>query len=315
MPSTTRARPGAPNIHDTTFTRNLRYELAGEEGRALLGSYGISIGLAVIFLLFVYLSDPAPLLPASPDRVEVTLVDIPDEAPTRQPEAAAPAPAPRPAAPSPAPASPTPTRRTDPGAVREAFGTPRTGGMVGDVTNVLRGTDVVTGTGGVPVSGGGGRVVLAPGEGGTGSRTPGRGGISGTPGGTASVGAVGGTGSVGRAAVSVRAPSVVEPPPLGGPGRDMSDLGTFVRSRQSELRYCYEEQGLKTNPGLAGTIYVAITIAGSGGVTNANITRRTWSGPGSSSAESCILSRIRGWRFPQSAAGEGTYAFPFNFTT
>ena len=313
MASPYNVRTGRSNHTDTTFTRNLRYELAGEEGRAILGSYGISISLAIIFLLFVYLSDPAPLLPASPDLVVVDVVDLPPEelpAPP-QPEAAAPAPPARSPAARPAPRSPT-TRQIDAGA---AFSAPASGAMVGDVSNVLRGTDVVTGSGGAPTPGTGGRVVLAPGAGGAGSRTPGRGGISGTPGGTAGVGSVSGTGSVGRAAVSVRAPSVVQPPPLGGPGRDMGDLGTYVRSRQSELRYCYEEHGLKANPGLAGTIYVAITIAGSGGVSNANITRRTWSGPGSSPAESCILSRIRAWRFPPSSAGEGTYAFPFNFTT
>ena len=38
--------------------------------------------------------------------------------------------------------------------------------------------------------------------------------------------------------------------------------------------------------------------------------------PGSSAAESCMLSRIRGWNFPRAAdAGAGTYSFPFNFTT
>ena len=38
------------------------------------------------------------------------------------------------------------------------------------------------------------------------------------------------------------------------------------------------------------------------------------SGGGAAEAESCILDKIRGWRFPSSSAGGGTYAFPFNFT-
>jgi outer membrane biosynthesis protein TonB len=74
------------------------------------------------------------------------------------------------------------------------------------------------------------------------------------------------------------------------------------------------ERGLKTNPDLAGTINVAITLTGSGSVTDADVTGRTWSGAGSREAESCMLSRIRSWRFPSSANGGGTFSFPFNFT-
>ena len=44
-----------PSDDETVFTRSLRFELADEENRALLGSYAISIGLAVAFLLLVYL--------------------------------------------------------------------------------------------------------------------------------------------------------------------------------------------------------------------------------------------------------------------
>jgi hypothetical protein len=99
-----------------------------------------------------------------------------------------------------------------------------------------------------------------------------------------------------------------------GAGRDVSELGNFVRSREAQLRFCYQERGLKVNPGLAGTVNVSITITGSGNVTGADVTSRTWSGGGAAEAESCILDKIRGWRFPSSSAGGGTYAFPFNFT-
>jgi TonB family protein len=113
----------------------------------------------------------------------------------------------------------------------------------------------------------------------------------------------------------VRAPDVVRAEGLGGARRDVSDLGTFVRSRESQLRHCYQENGLKVNPNLAGTVTVAITLTGAGNVTGARVTNRTWSGPGASQAESCILARIRSWRFPSSEAGGGTFSFPFNFTT
>jgi TonB family protein len=116
------------------------------------------------------------------------------------------------------------------------------------------------------------------------------------------------------AQVNMRAPAVVAPTYIDGAKRDASDLGTFVRSRQEQLRFCYAERGLKVNPNLAGTINVSITLTSSGNVTDAKVTNRTWSGSGAAEAESCIVQKIRNWRFPSASAGGGTYAFPFNFT-
>ncbi|MEJ7811928.1 MAG: AgmX/PglI C-terminal domain-containing protein, partial [Gemmatimonadaceae bacterium] len=95
---------------------------------------------------------------------------------------------------------------------------------------------------------------------------------------------------------------------------DVGELGSFVRSRESQLRFCYQEYGLKANPNLAGSITVNISLGGSGNVTDVDIGRRTWSGAGASEAEGCIRQRVRGWKFPTSSTGEGTYGFSFNFT-
>ncbi|MGH7665209.1 MAG: AgmX/PglI C-terminal domain-containing protein [Gemmatimonadaceae bacterium] len=345
MASPLRPAP-AGDARETTFTRNLRFEWAGEEGRALVGSYAFSVTLAAIFLFFVYTTEPVEAAPVDPEFVSIDVVDPAMEqqeqpvAPVAQEGEAETPPAPGPTERDPGPegpesGTPTPNRpgsRTEQntqGAIGTAFGTGSgsgTGGLVGDVSNVLRGVDVSSGTGGtgggLEGAGGGGtggKTVLGYGQGGQGARTPGRGGIGGGTGtgggGGGGIGNVGGGGGVTRAAVRVSSPVVVRAPDLAGPGRDMSDLGSFVRSRQAELRYCYEERGLKADPNLAGTVSVAITIAGNGRVSGANITRRTWSGGGASAAESCILGKIRGWRFPSSTAGEGTYSFPFNFTT
>jgi hypothetical protein len=94
----------------------------------------------------------------------------------------------------------------------------------------------------------------------------------------------------------------------------VSDLGDYVRGRNSQLQFCYSEYGLKTNPQLAGSVAVAVTLTSDGGVTNVDITKRTWSGPGASEAESCIKQRISGWKFPSSEHGGGTYAFSFSFS-
>jgi TonB family protein len=300
-----------------SFTRNLRYELAGEEGRAMLGSYAISFALGLAFLLLVYLYPPIEERIDEPPQVVV--VEVPEERPPPpQPEPTAEEPAPQQREqPRPAPQrQPQRTTQTAGGDVSDAFrGQAGTGGLAGNVAGVLSGVDIASGTGGSPGSAGTGTRAVISGGTGTGTApTPGRGGVTGDPGAGGQIGRVGGTGGVGRARVGVSAPRAVDVPDIGR-SRNMGDLGTYVRSRQAELRFCYEEHGLKVNPGLAGTITVSIGIAESGRVTSASISNRTWSGAGVSAVESCVLSRIRGWRFPAaSGVGTGTYAFPFNFT-
>jgi hypothetical protein len=347
-PSSPAPRPYATpaKSSETTFTRRLKYEALDEEGRALVGSYAISIALGTAFLLLVHLKDipereifpavtrpvavidaPIPIAPepTPPVEQEGAATQVPEAGPRERPPGRV---GPR--------GNPTPgrpgsrTEQTSTGAIGTAFGTGSgagTGGLTGDVSNVLRGTEIASGSGGTGGGlggtgggGAGGKTVIGYGQGGQGATTPGRGGFGGGSGtggggGGGGIGGVGQGGGVVASRVRVSAPAVIDAPDLGGAGRDVSDLGTFVRSREAQLRFCYQEQGLKVNPDLAGTVTVAITIAASGNVTGARVTNRTWSGPGSSAAESCMLSRIRGWSFPRAAdAGAGTYSFPFNFT-
>ena len=323
----------------------MRFEWASEEGRALVGSYAISGALGLAFLLMVHLM---PVRPAeAAETVVPPIVLAPDtsvQEPAPEPPApqagevtrvAAAGPVNKPAGPvGPVKGNPKqgrPGSRTEEnstGAIGDAFGTGSgsgTGGMVGDVSGILRGVDVNSGSGGTGGGAGGsggggagGKTVLGYGQGGQGSTTPGRGGIGGGigsgGGGGGGVGGVGAGGGITAARVRVSAPIVrASDAPLGR-GRDVSELGTFVRSREAQLRFCYVERGLKANPSLAGTINVAISLTGSGNVTDVDITSRTWGGAGASEAESCIIDKIRSWKFPSSSAGGGTYGFPFNFT-
>jgi hypothetical protein len=222
-----------------------------------------------------------------------------------------------------------PSTTASTGAIADAFGTRSgtgSGGLVGDVSNVLRGVDLSSGAGGTGAGAGGtggagrgGKVVLGAGEGGQGSRTPGRGGIgggTGTGGGAAGgIGGVGpGGGTVSRAPVRISAPRPIDVPAIGAPQRDVAELGTFVRGRESQLRFCYNEFGLKVNPALAGSVTAAITLSGTGSVSGVRLTNRTWSGAGASDTERCLAEKIRGWRFPAAEAGGGTYSFSFSFT-
>lgn len=331
-----------PGGRDSTFTRNLRFEWADEEGRGLIGSWSIAIGLGVIWLLLIFFgphgkppsllseAETAPIQIEFPDETAVTppvpaagnAVEVPAPGPTTAPrgprgrEGGNPRPG--------RPGSRTETNAA--GAIGDAFGSGSgagSGGMVGDVSNVLRGVDVNSGSGGTggglggPGGGGaGGKTVLGYGEGGQGSRTPGRGGIGGGTGtgggGGGGIGGVGGGGGIARSTIRISAPRPIDVPDVARARGNVEELGTFVRRREAELRFCYNEYGLKQNPGLAGSVTTAITLTGGGSVTGVDISNRSWGGAGASEAESCIRNKIRGWRFPP--GNEGTYAFSFNFT-
>jgi hypothetical protein len=312
---------GARAPHDeTSFTRELRHELASDEGRALVVSSGISAGLGFVWILLIIFgprTDVTHLLSAEERPINVTFEapppDIPKAPPTPSaPVAAAPKPAAKPAA-APKPSGPT-REEKQAAAAAAAFGgaAPAANGPVGDVSNVLRGVAVASNSPTVAGAATGGKAVLAYGQGGQGSRTPGLDAGSGA--GTGSIGNVQGTGGFGAQAVRISAPKVIDAPSLGGPARDVGELGTQVRDHQSQLRFCYDEFGLKVNPNLAGSVTMSLTLTGGGAVTNAAITDRTWSGPGADAAEQCIVQRARAWKFAASPAGGGTYEFSFNFT-
>jgi hypothetical protein len=316
-------RPVRQNLDDVSFTRQLRYEFADAEGRAILYSYVLSGVLGVLWILLV-LFLPAPpnsinlLKEEEPVAITVKAEDVP--VPTPAPVAAASAGgAPKVAAPAKNPGGGKGgPPKNDTRAINDAFGgspSNNTGGMVGDVSNALRGTEVATGTGSAP--GAQGKAVIGYGAGGQSSRTPGRGGLGEGLGGNGAgggLGGVGGGGGVGFATVRVAPPSVIHAENVGGPGRNVSDLGDYVRGRNSQLQFCYSEYGLKVNPQLAGSVTVAVTLTSEGSVTGVDITKHTWSGPGSAEAESCIKQRISGWKFPSSEHGGGTYSFSFSFS-
>jgi hypothetical protein len=263
-------------------------------------------------------TDVSHLLPPEERPINVTFEPPPPApAPPTPPTPVAAAPKPTPA-PVPRPVKPQPTaaelEAKRAAAMKNAFGAAApTSGPVGDVSNVLRGVAVSTNA---PRPGAAvGKSVLAYGQGGQGVRTPGREDMAaGAAGAMGAIGGVAGSAGIGHEGIGVSAPRAIDVPNLGGPSRDMGELGTSVRNHESQLRFCYDEYGLKVNPGLAGSVTIAITMTGSGAVTGAKVSRRTWSGPGSAETEACVLQRARAWNFPSSSAGGGTFEFSFNFT-
>ena len=98
------------------------------------------------------------------------------------------------------------------------------------------------------------------------------------------------------------------------PSNGSPAFGNFVRARSPQLQFCYEDTRA-ASPSLAGSATVAVTIGPEGNVLNADIIRRSWAGTGSETVESCLLSRVRGWKFPPTNAEELiTHSFAVIFT-
>ena len=91
-------------------------------------------------------------------------------------------------------------------------------------------------------------------------------------------------------------------------------VGNFVRARESQLQFCYQETRA-AKPNLVGSATVAVSLAADGSVVAANILRSSWSERGSEEVENCMLSRVRGWKFPTSdPAEENLHSFAVVFS-
>jgi hypothetical protein len=90
---------------------------------------------------------------------------------------------------------------------------------------------------------------------------------------------------------------------------DRGAIQKVVNAHMAAIQRCYEVQLLK-NPGLAGKIVFDWVIALSGGVSSA---RQASSSMRSPAVATCILSVIRGMRFPSPVGGSVQVRYPFVF--
>lgn len=82
-------------------------------------------------------------------------------------------------------------------------------------------------------------------------------------------------------------------------GLSKEEIARVVRRHQSEIKYCYESE-LQKNPSLRGKVSVWWEIDPAGGVSDAKIAESTLDNP---TAEQCLLTKIRKWRFPEPEGG------------
>ena len=109
---------------------------------------------------------------------------------------------------------------------------------------------------------------------------------------------------VGQSPVATSSAAQMLPPAAAyGPSRGSPAFGNYVRAREPQLQFCYQETRAQ-NPNLVGSATVAVAVAADGSVMNANIIRSSWSERGSETIEQCVLSRVRSWKFPISDPAE-----------
>ncbi|HEX4620319.1 MAG TPA: TonB family protein, partial [Myxococcaceae bacterium] len=186
------------------------------------------------------------------------------------------------------------------GAASNVFGP---GGLGTGINNSLGGLKGGAGLGDAHGVGGLGSRGTGPGGGGTGL---GLGGL-----GTKGTGhGAGGFGSIdlgGRGKDSVR---VVpgKTTVVGGLSKDV--IAKVIKRHENEIKFCYEQELNKT-PNLNGKVAVQWVIDPTGSVSDANVTETSLS---NNNAESCMLARIRRWKFPSpEGGGVVTVTFPWIF--
>ncbi len=93
-------------------------------------------------------------------------------------------------------------------------------------------------------------------------------------------------------------------------GYDRELVRRVVQSHHSQLRYCFENELIR-NPKLGGRVLVKWVITGDGSVSNASVAATTMN---NSKAESCMVSRVRSWKFPPpKGGGIASISYPFVF--
>ena len=90
------------------------------------------------------------------------------------------------------------------------------------------------------------------------------------------------------------------------------DIRLVALRHASEIQHCYETEGLRVNPTLAGVIEVEVTVAPSGRVQDAEVSASALSGAGRREVESCITTSVRNWRFERGPYALETIVYPFH---
>ena len=95
--------------------------------------------------------------------------------------------------------------------------------------------------------------------------------------------------------------------------RQEVEVRATVLRHAPDIRRCYQDEGLRRNPALAGQIEVELTILPTGTVDSVNVAT-SLAGPGQHEVSTCVATRARNWRFERGPYAVETVVFPFVFT-
>ncbi|HEX4925633.1 MAG TPA: AgmX/PglI C-terminal domain-containing protein, partial [Bdellovibrionales bacterium] len=91
-------------------------------------------------------------------------------------------------------------------------------------------------------------------------------------------------------------------------GLDRDQISEVIQRHLGEVRFCYE-QGLQSQPELSGRVAVRFMINAAGQVSTAGVQRSSLR---SDSVESCIIQRLKSWKFPEPRGGVNVkVTYPF----
>ena len=96
--------------------------------------------------------------------------------------------------------------------------------------------------------------------------------------------------------------------------RNDRDIRLAALRHASDVKRCYEREGLTRDPRLSGTLDVTVTVLATGVVSDASVASDDMRGVGAREVAKCLTTAIRNWRFDRGPYVVETIVFPFRFS-
>lgn len=96
--------------------------------------------------------------------------------------------------------------------------------------------------------------------------------------------------------------------------RSDRDIRMAALRHVTDVKRCYEREGLVRDPRLSGTLDVTVTILATGVVRDASVTASEMRGVGAREVAACLTTAMRNWLFDRGPYGVETIVFPFRFS-
>ena len=103
----------------------------------------------------------------------------------------------------------------------------------------------------------------------------------------------------------------VAPPVATDSLRSDAEIREVVMRHAASVRQCYEQEGLRRNSALHGTLELEITILPVGRVSAATVKKSAMRGEGAREVAECIEAAARNWRFTRGPFATDVILLPF----